>query len=181
MIVSYLLFSATYICSWELPASSKETEAQLLGSFQPKSNFDVKLDFNLPRSHFFPPVPNFCHYETEKFSGLEKSLFWLVEVTILLVSIQQTLSHSGGSGDNVLLSKPQLLSWVPISWLGPKEVKDKLYPTNQWKTQWQNQFFFYSSSFPYHFCPNNLPYDSLISIAVLMCRHLKILLSKLTL
>lgn len=84
MIVSCLLFSATYICSWELPAPSKETEVQLLGSFLPKSHFDVKLGFNLPRSHFFLLVPNFCHIGTEKNSDLEgkkillvgRSFFW---------------------------------------------------------------------------------------------------------
>lgn len=52
--------------------------------------FNVKLDFNLPRSHFFPFVPNFCYFGTEKFSGLEKkkSFFWWVEVTILVVLIK---------------------------------------------------------------------------------------------
>lgn len=145
MIVSCLLFSATYICSWELPAPSKETEVQLLGSFLPKSHFDVKLGFNLPRSHFFLLVPNFCHIGTEKNSDLEgKKFFWLVEVSFgFLVSIQRTLSHSGDSGGNVILSAPQLLSWVPTSWLGPKEVEDMLYPTNQWKTQWQKQDFLF--------------------------------------
>lgn len=58
-------------------------------------------------------------------------------------TIERALSHSGDSGDSVIFFLPQLHSWVPTSWLGPKEVKNKLYQTSQWKTQWWSQVFWF--------------------------------------